>query len=544
MKKALSFIKLNLLTGSLALFFNLAVQAQNGPQIQWNKTIGGNDRDFYSSFFATSDGGYIMGGPSWSGISGDKSQNNKGWYDYWIIKVDASGNKQWDKSFGGNQDDILGSIQQTSDGGYILAGSSNSGISLDKSQPNIGSFDCWLIKIDASGNKVWDKTIGGTGEDRLITAKQTSDGGYILGGFSDSGISGDKTQDSKGGQDYWIIKVNASGTIVWDKIYGGNDRDRLYDLQITSDGGYIIGGFSASGLSGDKTQAAKGGSGTSDYWVLKLDHNGAKDWDKTFGGTNNDELTALQQTTDGGYIFGGYSNSGLNGDKSQASKGNYDYWVVKTNSAGIKTWDKTFGGSNQDRLFALQQAANGTYVIGGMSESGAGGDKTQATKGMADFWVMKLDANGNKIWDKTAGGSGEDYLFTAQSSPDGSYILAGYSESGQSGDKTQPSKGDRDFWLLKLTADITGIQEAKAGISISISPNPNKGKFMLEINNLPSKKAAVLITDLLGRNISQKTFSSVQDRISQEISLPAEKGIYFLHINSGNQTSIRKIIVE
>ena len=319
--------------------------------------------------------------------------------------------KQWDKRFGGTSNEALHSLQQTADGGYILGGESNSGISGDKTEDSRGGSDYWVVKIDANGVKQWDKRFGGTTFDQLNSLQQTADGGYILGGWSNSGIGGDKTEDSRGVSDYWVVKIDANGVKQWDKRFGGTDYDNLISLQQTADGGYILGGGSSSGIGGDKTEDSRG---SNDYWVVKIDANGVKQWDKRFGGTDEDFLLSLQQTEDGGYILGGNSNSGIGGDKTEEVLGLQDYWVVKIDANGIKQWDKRFGGTSNEGLHSLQQTADGGYILGGTSNSGIGGDKTEdswgGNGGAADCWVVKIDANGVKQWDKRFGGTGSDIL--------------------------------------------------------------------------------------------------------------------------------------
>jgi hypothetical protein len=446
-------LRASFLRAALALAlvcFSLQIQAQSGLSKQWDKTLGGSGWDELTSLEQTSDGGYILGGHSYSGISGDKSQDPMGDYDYWVVKLDAAGNKVWDKTFGGSSEEALCSLQQTSDGGYILGGYSTSGISGDKSQASQGGMDYWVVKLDAAGNKTWDKAFGGSNSEELFSLQQTSDGGYILGGSSNSNISGDKSQVNQGGMDYWVVKLDAAGSKTWDKTLGGSGWDELYSIQQTSDGGYILGGFSESSLGGDKSQASQG---ESDFWVVKLDAAGNKTWDKTLGGNRLDSFTDLQQTSDGGYILGGYSNSNISGDKSQVNQGIYDYWVVKLDAAGSKTWDKTFGGSGFDLLYSLQQTTDGGYILGGRSNSNISGDKSQASQGYSDYWVVKLDAAGNKTWDKAFGGNDNDELHSLQQTSDGGYILGGYSLSGISGDKSQANQGNRDYWVVKLDAE-------------------------------------------------------------------------------------------
>ncbi|WP_158267546.1 T9SS type A sorting domain-containing protein [Adhaeribacter arboris] len=442
----------------------------------WDKTFGGNQSDELSIVQQTNDGGYILGGSSSSSKSGDKTAANKGKEDYatdyWVVKLKADGTKEWDKTIGGDNYDYLTSLQQTQDGGYILGGSSRSGKGGDKTDPNKGGVneygipfsDYWIVKLKVDGTKVWDKTIGGDNEDNLTSLQLTSDGAYILGGSSSSGISGDKTQGSKGASDYWIIKLTSTGVIQWDKTFGGNNSDWLSSLQQTRDGGYILGGSSSSDIGGDKTESNKGGTfeeggSPSDYWVIKLKADGTKEWDKTFGGSWVDHLSMVQQALNGNYILGGYSGSGISGDKTQGSKGDSDYWIVMLKANGTKLWDKTFGGKSEEQLTVVRQTKDGGYILGGTSKSGINGDKTTASKGGSDYWIVKLKADGTKVWDKTFGGKEEDYLCAIQQTSDDGFIMGGSSASGKSSNKSQTSKGDSDYWILKLDNSGTNLNQ-------------------------------------------------------------------------------------
>ena len=283
---------------------------------QWAKNFGGSNSDIGHSIQQTSDGGYVLLGGSQSNY-GDFTQNN-GDSDYGVIKIDASGNKQWSKNFGGSNYDGGQSIQQTSDGGYILLGVSQSNNG-DFSQNN-GAYDYGVIKIDASGNKQWSKNFGGSNDDAGQSIQQTSDGGYILLGFSSSN-NGDFTQNN-GSSDYGIIKIDAAGNKQWTKKFGGSGSDEGYSIQQTTDGGYVLFGGSYSS-NGDFTQ----NNGYYDYGVIKIDMLGNKQWSKNLGGINYDAGQSIQQTSDGGYVlFGGSYSS--NGDFTQ-NNGNYDYGVIK-----------------------------------------------------------------------------------------------------------------------------------------------------------------------------------------------------------------------
>lgn len=420
--------------------------------IQWQNAIGGNGYDELKSLQQTTDGGYILGGFSSSSVSGDKTENNLGGYDYWIVKMDALGNIQWQNTIGGNSLDFFNSIQQTTDGGFILAGTSNSNISGDKTENSIGNTnDYWVVKLDATGNIQWQKTIGGTGDDGLNSIEQTSEGGYILGGYSRSNISGNKTENNLGESDYWVVKLDAAGTIQWQNTIGGNGNDVLAAAEQTTDGGYILGGYSDSNISGDK---AENSLGYIDYWVIKLDTAGNIQWQNTIGGGISDQLYTICQTTDEGYIMGGHSYSNISGDKTENRMGGDDYWVVKINSLGNIQWQNTIGGNNGDYLRSIEQTIDGGFILGGYSDSNISGDKTENKLGYQDYWIVKLDASGNIKWQNTIGGNDTDVLNSIKQTTNGGFIVGGYSESTISGDKTEDTFG---YWVIKLGANVCPV---------------------------------------------------------------------------------------
>ena len=484
---------------------------------KWDKRFGGTDSDVFNRFQQTKDGGYILGGYSGSGISGDKTQNAWGNYDYWIVKIDSVGNKMWDKRFGGTGGDFLTSLQQTADGGFMLGGSSVSGISGDKTQANWDTTgltqDYWVVKTDSMGNKQWDKDFGGTNIDNLYSLQQTADGGYILGGYSRSGISGDKTQacwDTSSYYyyqgDYWIVKTDSLGNKQWDKNFGGFNVDKLTSLQQTSDGGYILGGFSYSDISGDKTQPSWY-IYYYDYWIVKTDSSGNKQWDKDFGGTTDDELFSLQQTADGGYILGGYSNSGISGDKTQNTWGNYDYWIVKTDSLGNIQWDKDFGGSKKDHdIGNISITADGGYLVAGTSYSNSNGNKTENNLGPEQMWIVKTDSLGIIQWDKTILTHGHEELSLAVQTKDGCFAVANYTKAPIGGYKTQPNWDTTnvtvDYWMIKfcdstLTTNLTPA--LSEGEGVAIAPNPVNEEFKVQSSKF--KVERIEIFNLLGETM-------------------------------------------
>ncbi|MCY7411260.1 MAG: hypothetical protein LH473_13390 [Chitinophagales bacterium] len=306
--------------------------------------------------------------------------------------------------------------------------------------------------------KKYDFRYGGVGAEYLYAICPLRTAGSVLGGSSSSAISGDKTDVAFGELDYWILKIDGLGNKIWDNDFGGSSGNILSDLRETTDNGLILGGFSNSQISGDKTQDTWGGMDDFDIWIIKTDSLGNKQWDKDFGTISKDELVCINQTKDGGYIIGGNTSAGISGDKSQATWGDQDYWIIKIDSLGNKEWDKDFGTSNFDKLNCVQQTNDGGYLIGGYTDAGISGDKTEDTWGLTDYWIIKTDSFGNKEWDKDFGGLGNDLFTWLEKTNDGGYIIGGYSESNSSGNKTQDTWGytrygyynDFDFWILKL----------------------------------------------------------------------------------------------
>jgi hypothetical protein len=381
------------------------------PEAEWDKTFGGSDDDFGYSVQQTSDAGYIIAG----------STDSYGAGDVLLIKTDANGNELWSKTFGGSNRDTSISVQQTTDGGYIIAGGTQSF--------GAGSADAWLIKTDADGNEQWNNTFGGSGYDYARSVQQTADGDYIIAGETQSFGAGSYDYDA------WLIKTDSGENKLWDKTFGGSSYDTGYSVQQTSDGGYIVAGSTDSF-----------GVGGSDFWLIKTDSAGNKQWDKTFGGSNNEGGLSVQQTSDGGYIVGGHTAS--------FGAGSADAWLIKTDSEGNKLWDKTFGGSNNDYARSVQQTSDGGYIIAGDTQSfGAG---------RSDVWLIKL-APENQPPVAAAGGP---YLVQLGST----VTLNGGASNDPDGDSLQyrwDFDGDGNWdtgWLSEPTVDTPVDAYAAAGI--------------------------------------------------------------------------------
>lgn len=424
------------------------------PVKQWDVTLGGAEDDQLSVIRPTPDGGFITGGISNSDISGDKSEPLQGGRDFWVVKLNAEGQKQWDRTFGGEDYEYLRDITATADGGYLLGGVT--------SPPSLPSEN-WVIKLDANGRKQWDHTLGGTGAEGIERVRQTSDGGYLLGGYSTSNRGGDKSEPSRGEADYWLVKLDAQGSKLWDRTYGGAEAESLTTLELTRDGGCLIGGFTESGISVDKTQP---NWGSYDYWVLKLDGQGNKQWDASFGGSAQDRLSRVCQTPEGGFLLAGGSNSPVSGTKTAPNHGpintnpltsGYDYWVVKLDANGQKQWEQAYGTPANEELSSVALTADGGFVLGGSALPGVADDKTSPGQQLADYWLLKLTATGTREWDLAIGSSSLDMLSNVHQTTDGGFIVGGTSHGGISGDKGSASRGRDDFWVVKLGAPTVRI---------------------------------------------------------------------------------------
>jgi hypothetical protein len=267
------------------------VKTDANGNMQWNKTYGGTGYDYAQSVVKTGDGGYAIAGPTTSFGAGND--------DFWLVKTDANGNMQWNKTYGGTGDDWAVSLIQTGDGGYALAGYTSSF--------GAGWYDFWLVKTNSAGTMQWNKTYGGTNADYGRSVVQTGDGGYALAGYTYS--------FGAGNADDWLVKTDASGNQLWNTTYGGTSEDGAYWVVQTGDGGYALAGFTYSF-----------GAGNRDAWLVKTESNGNMQWNKTYGGTADDEAWKLIQTGDGGYAPVGWTTS--------FGAGNRDAWLVKTDASG------------------------------------------------------------------------------------------------------------------------------------------------------------------------------------------------------------------
>lgn len=388
------------------------------PPLQWQKTFGGSIWEEGYLVKQTSDGGYIIAGRTeW--YYGDRPWERSS--DVYLIKTDPNGNTKWQRTFGGTDEEWGYSVQQTSDGGYIITGGTSSFDAVLR--------DVYLVKTDSVADLQWQKTFGGSGDDCGRSVQQTSDEGYIIAGYTSS--------FDHGNYDICLIKIDSGGSKEWQKTFGGMGADHGYAVQQTCDNGYIIASMTNSF-----------GTGRWDVYLIKTDSAGNLLWQKTFDRSAWDNCKSVQQTFDRGYIIAGTTCSCRAADPNLCDPNvssldpniwDFNVYLIKTNPDGNDMWQKTFGGSNWDGGFSVQQTIDGGYIISGSTYSFDTRDY--------DVYLIKTNSAGIMQWEKTLGGSNDEYGYSVRQTIDRGYIIVGETKSF--------GAGKSDVYLVKLCSDGT-----------------------------------------------------------------------------------------
>lgn len=412
-------------------------------EVEWVKSFGGSGEDTGQSIIQTLDGGYAILGFS-NSIDGDITDKNLEVNDYWLLKLDANGNLQWSRTYGGSKDDRGQSLVQTSDGGYALTGyamSDDGDASVNK-----GFHDNWLLKLDAFGEIEWEKSFGFSGHDHSYDILQTADGGFFFTGFlditsarADGNMEKFNSLTRHGVGEFWGTKIDPDGGLLWRVYFGGSNNDRSHAVVPTEDGGFVMAGFSES----DDFDISNT-HGSYDFWLVKVDEGGNFLWEKSFGGSGIEISYDIAKTVDGGYVVTGNTFS-TDGDIGE-NKGASDFWLIKVDNLGKLVWEETYGGSKFDAAQAVIPSKDGGFYIVGNSKSSD--LDTTHNNGENDIWIVKTDEKGNLIWQQSFGGSDIDFGYDIVESQDGSLLLVGESLSLDFMDI--PNKGKSDLILIKL----------------------------------------------------------------------------------------------
>lgn len=523
------------------VFISFCFFSQN-PIVLNQKVIGGSSNDSGGNrLFDPTSSDYFLICQSSSNISGDKSENTRGLDDLWIIKLDQNNNILWDKTIGGDNYDWHRSSLILNDKIYILS-NSLSGISGEKTIDNYSSGlgDYWLICLDLGGNILWQQVYGGNGEESPNALIPLSNGNLCLSGLSQSDISGNKTENAKGGNDFWILEVNPlNGSILQQKTIGSTQDEAFNFVFLNSNDELLLMGVSPTGASADKSDV---GYGSNDIWIVKLDNNFSILDDKCFGGNDNEWGGGGYILEDNNYYYVYCSSdSDISGNKTSINHyggfGFYysDLWLIKIDLALNIIWDKSFGGTYMDYSGLISKHSFNKLLLSGTSYSGVNGNKTSPQFGDADIWMLILDMDGNIITQETYGGTLADIgSFLPDPNDQSKLRLHAVSSSGVTGTKSLPSKGGYDIWLNELDASSFLSTESlnQQNSTISVYPNPFEDNVFFEFKNL-QENVTLTIYNLDGRiidsiYINQSEFIfELNSSISNQVLIYAIKGDKF-----------------
>ena len=420
-----------------------ALETEFVGELDWVKNFGGSGNESAQSIVKTNDGGFAVIGYTGS-IDGDVATKSKEENDYWLLKFDGNGNLQWNKTYGGSMDDIGQSLAQTNDGGFILTGYAMS--SDGDASHNEGFHDNWILKLDAQGNMEWESSYGFSGHDHSYDIIEASQGGYFFTGFLDitsarldGNTEKENSMTSHGVGEFWGTKIDEEGNIQWRGYFGGTNNDRAHGVVQSDDGGFVMAGFTES-----DDYDISNTNGSYDFWVIKVDTYGNLLWEHSFGGDGIEISYDIAKTADNGFVVVGNTFS-TNGDVF-LNHGESDMWMIKLDEEGEMIWEKTYGGSQFDLAQAVVQSKDGGFLITGNSKSD---DHDSASNiGENDIWVVKTNRIGDLVWEKSFGGSGLDFGFDLLENTDGSIMVVG--ESFSNDFNTLSAKGKSDLILLKI----------------------------------------------------------------------------------------------
>jgi len=455
-------------------------------QIVFQKTIGGKNDDLGNAVQQTSDGGYIIAGETISYGTGNR--------DVYLVKVDMLGDLNWSKTYGENAEDYALALDRTSDNGYIIGAHTGSF--------GQGSHDYYLIKTDNNGDTLFTQLYGGNAADGIYSLHETLDGGYIIGGHTSS--------FGAGAHDFYLIKTNGIGDTEWTRTYGGSSPDyfRSVVALVTPTPSYVIVG-ETSGF----------GTGGVDILVVRVDGSaGDIVWAKTYGGSSNDYAFGIYQTADDGLIIVGHTSS--------FGAGGTDIYVIKTDNLGNIQWSKTYGGTGNEYGYAIQQTSDNGYIMVGCTTSFGAGSK--------DVYLIKTDVNGDTLWTKTYGGGMDEVGYSIQQTSDDGYIITG--------NTTSFGAGQKDIYLIKTNANgYSGeCNELPTKTLVSNSPTIETTPILTVNSGTITSNSTTVVIDATPSNLSTCNILSINSLPGVEneiLVIPnpfSESTVVKFHYDSGN----------
>ncbi|AZB11734.1 T9SS C-terminal target domain-containing protein [Chryseobacterium sp. G0162] len=498
------------------------VLGMSAQEVLWQKDIQSTTQDFLSQVTTTIDQQYLITGSS---IQSDKLQQgnkqNNG-YDFHLVKLNQLGEQAWEKYFSGQNHDYLSATVSTQDGGFLLAGTSYSGKGLDKKDDSKGGSDIWLIRINEFGDELWQKTLGTSSDEEAKSVIQTTDLGFFVAGNVQNSSKG------YGSKDVWITRLDKDGKELSQLILGGKGLDEVEKMIPTRDGGALLGIYSRSNTGGTKKTE---NYGEGDFWVVKLDKNGKVEWEKNFGGKGDDHIRTLALTSSG-YVIGGESRSEQSGNKTVGIEEGTDLWLIALNERGDEQWQKSYNFKNRDILMGMSvihsadDNSSKGILLGGYTQAEGRIEKDDET-----FWMLYLDGNGNEQWRKHITGESrqkEERLSDLKLNRDGSIVLAG----------TSAKELGKENWKIVKLGDKQ-VSDLIAKYDIKIYPNPVSDYAYVEIG-FDFKEADIMLYDMSGRQLqSLKT----KNRVTKIDTQALIQGAYLVTIKTdNNKTANAKLI--
>ena len=535
----------------LSAFFLCTFLSVSAQEVVWQKDIKSSTQDFLSQITTTIDQQYLITGSSIQSGKGKQEKENKqnNGYDFHLVKLNQQGEEVWEKYFSGENHDYLSATVTTQEGGFLLGGTSYSGKGLDKKEDSKGGSDIWLIRINESGDELWQKTLGTSSDEEAKSVIQTTDLGFFVAGNVHNSSKG------YGSKDVWINRLDKEGKELSQLILGGKGIDEVEKMIPTKDGGALLGIYSrsseirdsGSGVRNPETKfssnlnpasstisqlpKASSNFGEGDYWIVKLDKNAKIEWEKNYGGKGDDHIRTLALTSTG-FIIGGESRSERSGNKTVGIEEGTDLWLISLNERGDEQWQKSYNFKNRDVLMGISvihsadDKSSKGLLLGGYTQAEGRIETNDET-----FWLLYLDGNGNEQWRKHVNGESrkrEERLSDLKLNRDGSIILVG----------TSTQKLGKENWKIVKLGD-SEVKKLIEKQDIKIYPNPVTDYVYVEIG-FDFNEANILLYDMSGKQLqSFKTKNNVYKINTQSLI----QGAYLITIKTdNNKTANAKLI--
>lgn len=487
--------------------------------IEWLRCYGGSERENAFTMSITDDAGFIVAGSAMSN-DGDVS-NNYGQSDCWILKLDADGEIIWERNYGGTGTETAYAIKSTSDGGYLFAGATNS-INGDV-QGQHGYYDVWVVKTDSVGNIIWQNCLGGGNRESAYAAAECHDGGYILAGYtlSDDG----DISVHLGEEDAWVVKLDSTGNLEWEKTFGSDIREYANTIMQTPDNGFIMGG--AQRIINSSTL-------WDDAWIVKMNSTGNLEWERTYGGVEAERIYSIVQTDDDGYVFA--ASTASNDGGVTGNHGSADFWIVKIDNSGELIWQKCFGGSDSDVPNHIMRTDDHGFIICGNTRSDDG--DVNGYSGAGDAWVIKIDSVANLEWQNCIG-SDEDDRSKRSFVLNNNIHIIGFTKSNNG--IFYDNHGDYDVWVSKLSETV-GIKNNLNHFSFELYPNPSTGNYIKVFCNTDLENLQVSCFNISGQEICHQKIFYPESFINVSAW---QSGIYLVVLHQGERIlDVMKLVVK